>query len=87
MPANRHQLGGWDRGEEARQPSFVFFGPLEDRVPKNHPLRAIRAMTDKALSALSPLFAGVYSLVHGNQLLDLTLVKVLLMLTHPGHGL
>ncbi len=30
------------RGEEVRQPSFVFLGPLEERVPANHPLRAIR---------------------------------------------
>jgi transposase len=49
------------RGEEARQPSFVFLGPLEDRIPKDHPLRAIRQMTDQALSALSPLFDQIYS--------------------------
>jgi transposase len=49
------------RGEEARQPSFVFMGPLEDRIPEDHPLRAIRIMTDRALSALSPLFAEIYA--------------------------
>ena len=49
------------RGEEVRQPSFVFLGPLEERVPANHPLRAIRKMTDKALSALSPLFDEIYA--------------------------
>jgi transposase len=49
------------RGEEARQPSFVFMGPLEDRIPADHPLRAIRTMTDRALSALSPLFAEIYA--------------------------
>lgn len=49
------------RGEEARQPSFVFMGPLEARIPANHPLRAIRTMTDRALSALSPLFAEIYA--------------------------
>lgn len=49
------------RGEEARQPSFVFLGPLEDRIPAGHPLRAIRTMTDKALSGLSPLFDEIYS--------------------------
>jgi len=49
------------RGEEARQPSFVFMGPLEARIPADHPLRAIRTMTDQALSALSPLFAEIYA--------------------------
>jgi transposase len=49
------------RGEEARQPSFVFLGPLEERIPADHPLRPIRRMTDKALSALSPLFDQIYA--------------------------
>jgi transposase len=49
------------RGEEARQPSFVFLGPLEERIPKDHPLRAVRNMTDQALSALSPLFDEIYA--------------------------
>lgn len=49
------------RGEETQQPSFVFFGPLEDRIPADHPLRPIRRMTDRALSALSPLFDRIYS--------------------------
>jgi transposase len=49
------------RGEEARQPSFVFLGPLEERIPEDHPLRAIRTMTDRALSALSPLFGEIYA--------------------------
>jgi transposase len=49
------------RGEEARQPSFVFLGPLEERIPADHPLRAIRLMTDQALRALSPLFEQMYA--------------------------
>jgi transposase len=49
------------RGEEARQPSFVFLGPLEERIPADHPLRPIRKMTDQALSALSPLFENIYA--------------------------
>jgi transposase len=49
------------RGEEVRQPSFVFLGPLEERIPQDHPLRPIRQMTDQALSGLSPLFDQIYS--------------------------
>ena len=49
------------RREEAKQPSFVFMGPLEERIPATHPLRAIRRMTDQALSGLSPLFDEIYA--------------------------
>lgn len=49
------------RGDVVEQPSFVFFGPLEERIPENHPLRAIRRMTDQALHGLSPLFDSLYS--------------------------
>ena len=49
------------RGGEARQPSFVFLGPLEERIPAGHPLRAIRKMTDTALLGLSPLFDQIYA--------------------------
>ena len=49
------------RGEEVRQPSFVFLGPLEERIPQDHPLRPIRKMTDRALCALSPLFDKIYA--------------------------
>lgn len=49
------------RGGEAKQPSFVFVGPLEERIPEKHPLRAIRQMTDEALRGLSPLFERLYA--------------------------
>jgi transposase len=49
------------RGEEVRQPSFVFMGALEERIPATHPLRTIRRMTDAALSGLSPLFDEIYA--------------------------
>lgn len=49
------------RGEEATQPSFLFLGPLEERIPEKHPLRPIRRMTDQALRALSPLFEAMYA--------------------------
>ena len=32
----------------------------EQRVPQDHPLRRIRAMTDTALQAMSPLFTQMY---------------------------
>ena len=33
----------------------------EARVPKDHPLRAIRRIVDEALAALSPEFEGLYA--------------------------
>ncbi len=36
-------------------------GPLEERIPEDHPLGAIRKMTDEALSGLSSLFDQMYA--------------------------
>ena len=37
------------RGDEQRQAGFIVLTSLEDRVPADHPLRAIRTMIDAAL--------------------------------------
>ena len=39
---------------------FSYFSP-DERVRKEHPLRAIREMTDRALREMSPLFDEMYS--------------------------
>src|SRR6202011_3836497 len=39
---------------------FSYLSP-EQRVPADHPLRAIRAMTDEALDRLSPRFEAMYA--------------------------
>jgi transposase len=39
---------------------FSYLSP-EERVRKDHPLRAVRAMTDAILREMSPLFDGVYA--------------------------
>lgn len=49
------------RGNQTEQPSFLFVGPLEERIPEDHPLRPIRRMVDNALRGLSPLFDELYS--------------------------
>ncbi len=41
---------------------FSYIRPAQ-RVPQDHPLRAIKAMTDRALQALSPEFDRLYSRV------------------------
>ena len=49
------------RGENDKQGyMFTYLWP-EDRVPKDHPLRAIKAFADAALKELNPTFNGMYS--------------------------
>ena len=54
-----HQMWDWAmRGEDRRSGSLFSYVDLEARVPADHPLRAIRAIVDDALSALSGDFDG-----------------------------
>lgn len=49
------------RGPDAQQAAMFSYVGLEERIPSDHPLRAIRAMADRALRALSPLFSKLYA--------------------------
>ncbi len=49
------------RGEDRRQPAMWSYLRLEERVPKDHPLRSLRRMTDQALLALDQLFDRLYA--------------------------
>ena len=49
------------RGSDQRSGSLFSYVDLERRVPKDHPLRAIRTIVDVALSALSGAFAAMYA--------------------------
>ncbi len=49
------------RGDNVEtQAMFSYLSP-ESRIPKDHPLRPIRVMVDKALDGLSPIFQEMYS--------------------------
>jgi transposase len=48
------------RGADERSGSMFSYVSLEDRVPADHPLRAIRRITDRALERLSPRFGTLY---------------------------
>src|SRR6187455_2295402 len=48
------------RGADEQPGSMFSYVSLEDRVPQDHPLRAIRRITDRALERLSPQFGSVY---------------------------
>ena len=49
------------RGPDERLGKLFSYVDLEQRVRPDHPLRAIRALTDSALTALSGDFATLYS--------------------------
>src|SRR5579885_3509420 len=49
------------RGADHQQSSLFSYISAEQRVPKDHPLRAIRTMTDAALRELSPRFDALYA--------------------------
>lgn len=49
------------RGSDRHQGAMFSYISLEKRVPADHPLRAMREMTDAALKELSPRFSRLYS--------------------------
>jgi transposase len=48
------------RGADEQSGSMFSYVSLEERVPQDHPLRAIRRITDRALERLSPRFGTLY---------------------------
>jgi len=51
------------RGEERRQRSMLLVVNLEERIPREHPLRRIKQMAELALKELSPIFDEIYSVL------------------------
>ena len=49
------------RGDDREQGSMFSYRSLEDRIPRDHPLRPMRAMVDEALEDVSPLFTELYA--------------------------
>ena len=49
------------RGDDEQTSHMFSYVSPEQRVPADHPLRTIRALTDEALRSLSRRFAGLYS--------------------------
>src|SRR5450432_4091398 len=49
------------RGHDTQQSAMFSYLSPEDRVAANHPLRPVRAMVDKALKVLSPVFDRMYA--------------------------
>ena len=49
------------RGDDRKQTHMFSYISLEERVPKDHPLRRMRRMVDQALEELSPRFGRLYA--------------------------
>ena len=49
------------RGQDDRAEGMFSYIRLEERVPADHPLRAIRALADEVLAGLNGRFEGLYS--------------------------
>jgi transposase len=49
------------RGEDEKQSAMFSYVTLEQRIPRDHPLRSIRWMTDRALERMSVQFDDLYS--------------------------
>ena len=57
-PAKQRRRGMSDM---RRQPDLFLYGTLEERIPKDHLLRPIRALADTALAELSERFDRLYA--------------------------
>jgi len=67
------------RGDDRQQAGMWSYLSPEQRVPSDHPLRAIRAMVDTILADLSPEFAKLYSPVGRPSIPPEKLLRALLL--------
>ena len=49
------------RGRDDRADGLFSYVRLEERIPADHPLRAVRRLADEALAALNGRFEALYS--------------------------
>jgi transposase len=64
--------------DEKQQDMFSYISP-EQRVPADHPLRAVREMVDQILKEMSPRFARLYSDVGRPSIAPERLLRALLL--------
>jgi transposase len=68
------------RGDDQQlQPGMFSYVALEDRIPKDHPLRAIRALAEQVLRGMSKQFDGLYSEVGRPSIPPERLLRALLL--------
>ncbi len=67
------------RGDDRRPDAMFSYGSPEERIPQDHPLRAIRGMVDAVLRELYPRFAKLYSDVGRPSIAPEKLLRALLL--------
>jgi transposase len=67
------------RGGDDGQGAMCSYMSLEERVPQDHPLRAMRRLVDRALKALSRRFSAMYSEVGRPSIAPERLLRALLL--------
>jgi transposase len=67
------------RGTDLRQGGVFSYVSLEERIPKDHPLRRVREMVDLALAELSPDFEAMYSKIGRPSIPPEKLLRALLL--------
>jgi transposase len=67
------------RGKDEQQLDVFSYVNPEQRVPQEHPLRSLRAMTDEALQQLKPRFQHLYAKIGRPSMAPEKLLRALLL--------
>lgn len=67
------------RGPDERQALLFSYRSIEDRIPPDHPLRAMRRLVDPLLAALSPRFQALYATIGRPSIPPEQLLRALLL--------
>src|SRR6516164_6286366 len=67
------------RGDDLQQSAMFSYVSPEERVPANHPLRAVRKLTDQVLQGLSERFDAMYSKIGRRSIAPEKLLRALLL--------
>jgi transposase len=67
------------RGSDDREPALFSYVSLEDRVPRDHPLRIVKKLVDGILRDLSPRFDAMYARVGRPSIPPEQLMRALLL--------
>jgi transposase len=67
------------RAEDEQQLDVFSYISPEQRVPQDHPLRSLRAMTDEALHQLKPRFDSLYAMIGRPSIAPEKLLRALLL--------
>ena len=67
------------RGEDRQQDVLFSYRSIEDRIPADHPLRAMRTLVEPVLAALSPRFQAMYAVIGRPSIPPEQLLRALLL--------